>query len=61
MNKHQRMAVVFSLLGGAFIAAGVGMEDYVAYSPLIGWLLGFVCEVIALLSALKWQREERNH
>ncbi|MFG6117676.1 hypothetical protein [Thalassobacillus sp. B23F22_16] len=60
MNKYQRQAVVFSLLGAAFIAGGMGMKDYVTFSPLIGWLFGLFCQIIALLSAIKWNRDERG-
>ncbi|WP_085507615.1 hypothetical protein [Thalassobacillus devorans] len=60
MNKFQRQAVVFSLLGAACIAGGMGMKDYIPYSPLIGWLFGLICQILALLSAIKWNREQRG-
>ncbi|MFC0524958.1 hypothetical protein ACFFGV_15370 [Pontibacillus salicampi] len=53
INKYQKVAVVFAILGAAFIAGGIGFKQYFEYSILVGWMCGLVSQLFPLGFALK--------
>ena len=59
MNKYQKLAVAFAMLGAAFIAGGLGLNHYVDYSILVGWMCGLVSQLFALGFALRWQKDKQ--
>ncbi|SFG22269.1 hypothetical protein SAMN05216353_12854 [Halobacillus alkaliphilus] len=59
MNKNQRLTIVFLLLGSILISGGIGLRDYVSYSLPIGWIAGFISQLIAVWFAVSWYKETR--
>ncbi|MGP4069969.1 hypothetical protein [Halobacillus sp. B29] len=59
MNKNQRLTIIFILLGSILISGGIGLRDYVNYSLAIGWLAGFISQLLAVWFAIKWYNETR--
>jgi hypothetical protein len=53
MNKNRKLTILIAFLGHAFIAGGMGLKDYIEYSPFIGWLGGMMFQVLALRFAIK--------
>ncbi|WP_159462140.1 hypothetical protein [Halobacillus sp. Marseille-P3879] len=58
MNKNQKGAVSFAILGAAFIAGGIGFNQFFEYSLLIGWGCGLISKLVALGFAMKWNIEK---
>jgi hypothetical protein len=52
---------MFILLGTSFIAFGLAGKEYVEFSPLIGWGLGLLCQLLALVFAIKWERDKNGN
>ncbi|MCP3027108.1 hypothetical protein [Halobacillus sp. A5] len=57
-SYNQRLAIVFVMLGTAFITGGFVLHPYLEYSTLIGWVAGLILQLIALRYAIKWKAEE---
>lgn len=51
-----KSAAALSLLGGAFVLAGILLPPAFSF---VGWGLGFICIVAALVIALITRRKER--
>lgn len=59
INRSQKLAISFILLGTSFIAGGLALNEIIEHSHTYGGLSGLACQIIALVFAIKWYRDKR--
>lgn len=60
INRYQKRAIVFILLSTSFLAGGFALKEFNVYAPLIGWGMALVCQMISLVSSIKWKHDAKG-
>ena len=60
INKNQRLTIVFILLASSFVGLGFVLNSLWSYASISGWGLGILCQILALVFAIKWEHDKKG-
>ncbi|OBZ17040.1 MULTISPECIES: hypothetical protein [Bacillales] len=58
MNKFHRLSIAYLFVGVVFVIGGMSLKSALAYSPLIGWILGLASFLTSTYYASKAKKDE---
>lgn len=59
INRNQKLTIVFILLASSFIGIEFALRPLLSYALIIGWGLGILCQILALVFAIKWNWDKK--